>query len=356
MWNAISADPFQTRRWIIKIFALILVGVMLARYTSSDRRLRVLTSTIILIGVASAFFGIFRQTIQRTDGFLFLSRLRVNSGYAQFINRNQFAFLAEMSLGLALGLLVGRGVKRETRLIYLAVSLPLWVAIAMSASRGSVIAILSEVLFLLVIVGMVQTVEVKAHSTSRLIHLINSRMVRGVILAGLVVSIFVGTVWIAGDRLTSRFEAVEMEMQSTDTLPAGANRLEIWRATLGIIKDHPFLGVGFGGYWVAVPHYHRASGQALPLQAHNDYLELLASGGLVGLAIVAWVFFSVISEARRSWKNSPGWVGAARLGALTGIFGVLVHSLADFGLHNIANASMFAALIVITIRRVNYRT
>jgi len=45
----------------------------------------------------------------------------------------------------------------------------------------------------------------------------------------------------------------------------------------------------YGGYWIAFPGQHDASGvftpeeaQFRPLAAHNEYLELLASGGLLG--------------------------------------------------------------------------
>ena len=37
-----------------------------------------------------------------------------------------------------------------------------------------------------------------------------------------------------------------------------------------------------GGYWIAIPGYHNASGTLVPQEAHNDYLELLASGGIIG--------------------------------------------------------------------------
>ena len=51
---------------------------------------------------------------------------------------------------------------------------------------------------------------------------------------------------------------------------------------------HPFLGVGLGGYWIGITAYHDASGLMTPQEAHNDYLELLSSGGLIGFAIGVW--------------------------------------------------------------------
>ena len=44
VWNAISADPFETRLSVLKLLALTLAGVLLLRYTRSERRLRALSS------------------------------------------------------------------------------------------------------------------------------------------------------------------------------------------------------------------------------------------------------------------------------------------------------------------------
>jgi hypothetical protein len=36
------------------------------------------------------------------------------------------------------------------------------------------------------------------------------------------------------------------------------------------IKDHPVAGVGFGGYWIAITRYHRASGETTPPLANSS--------------------------------------------------------------------------------------
>lgn len=68
--------------------------------------------------------------------------LRPDVGFAQFINRNHFGYLAEMTLGLLLGLIAGRGVPRGKLLIPLALLLPVWAALVLSNSRGGVLAML----------------------------------------------------------------------------------------------------------------------------------------------------------------------------------------------------------------------
>jgi putative inorganic carbon (HCO3(-)) transporter len=347
VWSTLSADPFQTRRWILKMLAIILTGAMLLRYTASERRLRALIITILALGGASGIFGILRQTTQRGKGFLFLSYLPPDAGFAQFINKNHFAFLAEMALGLALGFIVSGEVKKEKKLIYLALSLPLWAGLALCNSRGGLFSMFGQLLFLALmwtVTGNAKSLHDYPAWSERLK---SSRAVRVLLFGSLLVFMFVGTIWMGGDELASRLEAVPGEINNTYTSRERGTRIDTWRATLLMIKEHPVAGVGFGGYWAIIPEYHNASGEVTPQEAHNDYLELLASGGVIGLLPAAWFMFAFIKRARRGWSVSKGYARAASLGALAGIFGVALHSLVDFGLHINGNALLFTALVVI---------
>src|SRR5262249_11538567 len=102
-----------------------------------------------------------------------------------------------------------------------------------------------------------------------------------------------------------------------------------------------------GGYWAAVPTYHGASGLQTPQQAHNDYLELLAGGGLIGAAILIWFCVVLVKQARQSLQVARGFQRTAVLGALIGLAGVAIHSTVDFGLHVTINALIAVALLSI---------
>jgi O-antigen ligase len=124
-------------------------------------------------------------------------------------------------------------------------------------------------------------------------------------------------------------------------------RVDIWRATWLMIKAHPIAGVGFGGYWIAVPQYHDASGAYTPQQAHNDYLEVAASGGIIGAAICVWFGVMLITRLKRTLGQAGAWRRAACAGAAIGLLGVAVHSMFDFGVHLTINAALFMVLVVI---------
>jgi O-antigen ligase len=215
--------------------------------------------------------------------------------------------------------------------------LPIWTALVLSNSRGGILAML------------VQIVSAALLLSSRWLR--QSTALRVVLLVVLVAGVLFGTFWVGGDRLASNFENATSELNPGDVnMRAGVSRNEIWRATLKMFAAHPIAGVGLGGYCIGITAYHDASGLMTPQEAHNDYVELLSSGGLIGFAIGVWFVVIVIREARRNFSLDGSYL---RMGAILGIVGVAAHSLVDFGLHILINAIVFLCLVMIATNRSN---
>ena len=350
-WPTISADPYTTRLFALKLFALLCAGLLFTRFTSSRRRLRALIYVVVMTAIASAIFGIVRETTQHgSPGFL-LPQLRPDSGYGQFINRNHFAFLMEMGLGLTLGLLVGKGETRS-RLLYVGAALPIVVALVLANSRGGILSMFSEVLFLLLIVGIFGATSGSDKRDGGFFagirHLTGRLPVRIVLVICLLAAMVGGVFWIGGDPLTRRLETIQSEVTTEDAdAGEGGRRLEIWRASWKIFKDHSITGIGFGAYWVAITEYYDVPGQKRPYQAHNDYLELLVSGGLIGALIGVLFVVAMLKRVRATLQTRDVFRRSASLAAMTGLFGIAVHSIVDFGLHITINALVCVVLIVI---------
>ena len=350
--TSISADPYGTRLFAIQLLTLTLVVLLLRRYISSKARLRGLIYVIIGVGAASALFGIARQNLQHAPGFI-LPALPVGRGFGQFINRNHFALLLEMTLGLTLGLILGEKGKYRRLIVLLPIAGLLWCALIYSNSRGGIIASFCQLLFLLVLLNPTRqpTKERGETKVGGFQNFTGGVAVRAFLIACLIGLFAYGVSWIGGERVVSNFQLAatdfsQQEMQNN----ANTSRKEIWSATWQMFKSHPVAGLGFGGYWIGITRYHHASGEITPQQAHNDYLELMASGGLIGCALAAWFLVIFFRRARTSLRSQDSYYRAASLGAITGMFGVVVHSFVDFGLHITINTFLFLALLVIAVQ------
>ena len=345
--STISTDPHETTRFIFKLLAFISAGELLLRFTNTRSRFVTLVYAVIGIGVASALFGLIRQFTQ-TEGSFLLSGLTAGTGYGQFINVNHFAFLMEMTLGVLAGLIVGGGIESRRRPVAFALALLVWLALVFTNSRGGVISMFALVLF----IGFVRTNQKFSRKTNDLrarrsgwLFNYGGALRSAAALVALGLILLVAVVWVGGDSVASRMETVsgEVSFDTTDKI----RRIEIWQATWPLIKDHPLAGVGFGGYWTAMPRYFSGSGEWSLQQAHNDYLEIVASGGLIGTLLFLWFIVAVVLAAVKSRVARDPLYKATRLGALAGLVAVAVHSFVDFGLHTTINGIVFVILIVI---------
>jgi O-antigen ligase len=347
--TALSADPFETWRFALKLCALALYAALLLRYTSSARRLRAVVYTVLAVGLLSAMFGFARWALTKETLSAVSTRLAANlDGFAQFINRNHFALLAEIALGAALGLLFAVRRRRERLLVYVAAVLTLWVALVMSASRGGILgACAALATATLLYLSRVRTArrgddEVRLASPRRVL---TTWLVRVALAASVVAFALAGVLWAGGERLASRLESVPVELGATPSrVRWGDRRTEIWRASWKLFTEHPLAGVGFGAYRAGITCCHDASGEMSLEQAHNEYLELLASGGVIAAALVVWQIVLFARRARLTLRSHDSVRRALAAGALAGVAAVAVHSLFDFGLHVTANAFLFAAL------------
>ena len=347
---AISADPYTSQQFAIKLFALIVAGVLLLRYANSQFRLRMVIYVVIGIGVASALFGLLREGAHAATSWPF-PLPNPARGFAQFVNRNHFGFLIEMSLGLTLGLVFARRSALKKYMILLPIAGFLWMTLIISNTRGGIVASLCQVLFLGVLVDPLRRLRGRnVVSDERPVHRFAWGLVGRVLAALVLVIVFViGVSWIGGESVVSNFElsGYSFTQQGAQGHRENISRKDIWGATWQLIKARPILGAGFGGYWIAITKYHNASGKFTPQEAHNDYLELLASGGIIGAALVVWFGVRFVKRARRTLRADDPLLQAAGLGAVTALFGVIIHSFVDFGLHVTANALIFTVLVAI---------
>jgi O-antigen ligase len=347
---------------VLFLLSLICLLGLLLRYTDSRRRLITLVYVVIGIGLSSTIFGLTRKAFQSRRGFL-LPALQPDDGiitrgvgFAQFINHNHFAFLAEMSLGLVLGLMLTRPVRFTRLALGLALAIPMWVAVVLSGSRAGLGAIIGQVLFVALVVFVAkpgQQLLKEANGPERARHMAPFLVTRIILIASFLFLMVLGIGWVGGERLAANLDSVTDEFGIRDSDKyTRTHRSTIWPMTWQMIKDHPLSGVGFGSYWIAITRYHHGSGEMTPQQAHNDYLELLASGGLIGLSIGLWFFIRFFKELKIRLRESDASFIALSTGALASIFAVAIHSIFDFGLHITINSLLLVALIVIAITTV----
>ena len=106
-------------------------------------------------------------------------------------------------------------------------------------------------------------------------------------------------------------------------------RLAHWQAALDMARDKPWLGIGFGNYGTAYASYALINWPDPLGHAHNYYLNLLAEVGIIGLAAYGLLWIAVFWQTLRVLGEESWPMRGVALGLL-GIWTALtVHHAVD---------------------------
>lgn len=127
-----------------------------------------------------------------------------------------------------------------------------------------------------------------------------------------------------------------------------AGRTAIWSTTLQVIGDFWLTGTGVGTYQTAMVLYQQPAG-VLFNQAHNQYLQVAAEGGLLVGVPCALALMAFVRRARRAMREDRSGMYWLRLGAASGLVAIAVQGLFEGPLLTPANAALAAVLAAIVV-------
>jgi O-antigen ligase len=130
-------------------------------------------------------------------------------------------------------------------------------------------------------------------------------------------------------------------------------RLAIWRESARIVRDFPLLGTGAGTFADAMFVYQQTARDVLFNNAHDEYLQLQAEGGIV-LLIASLA--GIVLAAKAACARIAADVGAhryLRIGACAGLAGIAVQSIWEVGLRAPANLLLAAIVAAIAVRPID---
>jgi len=333
--ETITINSFATTQSVIRLAASIGFFLLAAGFINTDRRRNVAVNTILLGCVVIALVGIGQSFIGKA--------LWQRGTFGPFVNRNHFAGFMVMGVGLAGGMLIGRSVRRELLAVYGSVLLLLSAGVLVSASRGGVLALGAEILFLALVALPIALAGGRRSPGWRPLVL---RALGALLIGG---GAIVGSLFLVGSEgLVRNLSQTAGEIDGQLPLDERYSRRDIWLATSRIVADHPWFGVGLGAFPFAYTRYDQSSGAQRVEQTHNDYLQILVDTGIVGglltVVFVILFFVSAFRSARTHHRRRRSIV----LGALSGCFAIAIHSFVDFNLQVTANAQLFLTLLALT--------
>jgi len=342
--HSLSIAPALTQIGLVLFVSNAFLVLGCARMFSIAGARRV-AEALAAIGVVLALDGIIQKPMFGGEIYGFWTPLEGRSPFGPFVNKNHFAGWMLMVLPMTFGLLCGdisralRGVKPNwrdrllwcsspdaSRLILLAGGATVMaLSLVLTMSRSGIAAI---AIAIVIMGGFV----VRRQRTAR----------RGVAIAYLLVLVVTVGGWAGVDAIASGF--VRADWNSFD------NRRGAWIDAIDIASKFPATGTGLDTFGVATLFYQQREPSKHFAEAHNDYLQLAAEGGvLLAIPAALCIVFFILAVRQRFIEETSSRAYWLRVGVTTGLTAIALQEMVDFSLQMPGNAALFSVMCAIAL-------
>lgn len=340
--HALSVDPAMTAGGLMFFAGGAVWTLGLSGWLTRARLYR-MAACIVVLGVTVAIAAFVQREVTPQLIYGFWKPFGGEAPFGPFVNRNHFAGWMLMAIPLAFGFSAGLLSRHRDRMwhgwrevaVHLASDRS---AVAVLGLFGGVVMALAFVLSLSrsgILVGGAVMIFGAAFVLWRFRGAVRLIVPAAIVVAGL------SAVQLAMEPASARFASLDSQTLS--------DRIGIWRDALRMAADMPLSGVGLRAFGTANLVYQSNLREYHVSTAHNDWLQIVAEGGVL-LTIPAAVLLAVFaSEVRsrfrehhagRDWGTTY-WI---RIGAVTGLVAIGLQSFVEFSLQMPGNLILFVTL------------
>jgi O-antigen ligase len=342
-WMTLSVDPGASRTFLLKSLAYSAFFFLLLALVNERDRVLMLARVVVYAAVAHAVYAVLMHLAGESEEFLGATIRHGGQASGFYVNRNHFAGYLEMTLAVGIGLLIaglsdrraGSWKRFVSNLIdwilspkmVLRLSLcVLVIALTTTHSRMGNTAFFSSLL----IAGVIG-IALSRHATRNTVILLVTLIVIDLAIVGS---------WFGVEKLAQRIQ--ETTMQEVE------EREEPGMHTLGIVRDYPLFGSGPGTFYTTFPRYRPETITAFFDHAHNDYAQIAAETGLIGLGLLGTLVAVTLAVALMAqWQRRDPLMRGMSFACIMGVTSILIHSWVDFNLQIPANAVYFMVLLAL---------
>ena len=344
-----SDSPFIS----LKELPLFLAGPLLYFITTNNiyhkRQIEHLLNAILIIGTLLGIYGIFQY--QGIDFAFWKGNIARSKVFGLFGNVNYFAEYMIVPLSLAISLFFAAR-NRTHKILLLMGILAMGGSLILTFTRGSYLALgISSIFMFSLYLASRGKSFIKEHK--KIFILILTLII-------LVTFLFAvpnplnkpGTVI---SKIKRRISVAQFTQGSSLK-----RRIAIWKFTALMIKDHPLLGSGLGTFKYNSLKYQAKffdQGENRSLypygiadKVHNEYLQLWAELGVIGLLIFIWLTISYFNYGIKILnKIKDRYKQGILIGLMGAVVAVLIDAIFGFPLHLPATLVLFWLVIGLTI-------
>jgi len=349
----LSIHPRATLLEFFRYLTYVIFYVFAVQILTDKKVLKKSIFIITIFGSVLAFSSILQLYLTEEMALWFRHCPGSKSIMGPYINYNHYAGLMEMIFPIALALFLFHKPRTESSNFFQSIieifrqekanihiligtgALLIVTSIFVSLSRGGMISTCIGLIFFLFL-----SLKKRPRQKNSILIIIL------VIITGFSIN------WFGWDQIHDRFD----KLQTEEVGGLAAGRFNYWEDSQGIIKNFPLTGAGFGTFPDIYPSFQTIDGGSDLQHAHNDYVELMTEGGIIGFLIILSFLITLFYKTYQSFRlRKDAYSIYIYIASITGIISILTHSFSDFNMHVGANGLWFALLAALAVSASNTR-
>ncbi|MBU1853005.1 MAG: O-antigen ligase family protein [Candidatus Omnitrophica bacterium] len=304
---------YATLTEFVRLFSLVAIFYIVVNFIRSRQEIKTLLNVVLTSATAIALFGIL-QYLGVLDRPWWSSPEFLSATY---VNHNHFAGLMELAIPVSIGMILSEK-ELGKKSLYVYSFLILCIALLLSMSRGGWFSLTLAMAFM--------SIAIFRKGKAKFALFI-------IILLLVAIGLFIfntGYVNLLFDRISS-YKELDF-----------SGRLDIWKGTIGLIKDNWLFGTGPGTFIYNFPRYRLAVLNRFINYAHSDYLQVFSEMGIFGLASMVIIIGLIVRKGLNTYKiaRTPFKIWLS-LSLSIAILSMAMHSIGDFNFYIPANAILF---------------
>jgi len=336
-----SNNPFISLKELPLFLAGPLLYFIIVNNIYDEWQINRIIGAVIIIGFLFGIYGILQYN--GIDFLFWIGNVERGKVFGLFGNAGYFAEYLILPLPIAISLFLVS--KNKTIKILLLIGILIMAStIALTFTRTSYLSLVISFIFMLLLFAI-----------SRRKRLFNENKIIFIIILTamvIIVSLFVIPTSLneKGTVLSTIKERVSISQLGSEFTTG--RRAAIWKYTILMIKDYPLLGSGIGSFQYNSLRYQakffdQGDNRALyPYgvadKTHNEYLQLAAELGIIGLIIFIWLIFAYFYYGLKILKREKErYKQGVIIGLMGSVMAFLIDSIFWFPLHHSFTSSLF---------------
>ncbi len=337
-WMTLSINKKATMLEWFRFTAYLSFYIVTVQLLAGKELLGKTVKVVITFSSGLAVLGIIQYLFY--NGKIYWIRNLTQGGhpFGPFVNKNHYAGFMEMVLPIMLSffvyfkpqvryrslrerilkILTSKDTDRHILMGFFSILVA--ASVFLSLSRGGVISLCFSMIFFSLMVAWKK-----------------GRNKNGIFIIGFFLTLFLVVTWLGWGPIVQRFENIrDVRGNIVEVKPT------LWNDSLRLIRDFPLTGTGFGTFVSSYQKYRTFPGELTADHAENDYIELLAEGGIISFLLSGWFLCSVLYRSYKTFLQRRDSCSIyLSIGSAAGLLAILIHSAVDFNLHIGSNGLYF---------------